>query len=386
MNHKHIIILFLSICFSCSPVKKINENVISGEFDRAINKTIEELKKTKNKKKKGQYELILKDVFSRSVIKSQNKISSLKKDKNPEFYYEIYLEYQKLIDRQIKLMNMSSNSLKFNFKNYDNDHIEFRYKTSNYYMELSKSLISKDDRLDYRNAYEYLIIIESINPNYLETRTLINLCLSRGKDHILLNVLNESNSVIYKELQKDILNINGYDLNSKWKSFHTAKDNYLGKTDYYIDLAFKAFIISPERILEKENTKKKNIKDGYTYQLDNNGNVMSDSLGNDIKIDKIVEISAKTKEFSQSKSAKVIAEVRYYDNKNNLIEKFPLESEFWFRNIFLEFTGDKRVLSKKDKRLLKGRFLPFPPDDILLFNNSENIKQKLKNIIYNSGF
>ena len=386
MNHKHIIIVLLSICFSCSPVKKINENVISGEYDKAISKTIDQLKRTKNKKKKDQYKLILKDVFNKSVIKSQNKISSLKKDKNPEFYYEIYLEYQKLIDRQNKLMNISSNNLKFNFKNYDNDHIEFRYKTSNYYMELSKSLISKDDRLDYRNAYEYLIIIESINPNYLETRTLINLCLLRGKDHILLNVLNESNSVIYKELQKDILNINGYDLNSKWKSFHTAKDNYLGKTDFYIDLAFKAFIISPERILEKENTKKKNIKDGYTYQLDNNGNVMSDSLGNDIKIDKIVEISGKTKEYSQSKSAKVIAEVRYYDNKNNLIEKFPLESEFWFRNIFLEFTGDKRVLSKKDKRLLKGRFLPFPSDDVLLFNNSENIKQKLKNIIYNSGF
>jgi hypothetical protein len=383
MNHKHVIILFLSICFSCSPVKKINENVISGEYDKAIIKTIDELNKTKNKKKKDQYKLILKDVFNKSVIKSQNKISSLKKDKNPEFYYEIYLEYQKLINRQNKLMNISSNSLKFKFENYDNDHIEFRYKTSDYYMELSKSLISKDDRLDYRNAYEYLITIESINPNYLETRSLINLCLSRGKDHILLNVLNESNSVIYKELQKDILNINGYDLNSKWKSFHTAKDNYLGEIDFYIDLAFKAFIISPERILEKENTKKKNIKDGYTYQLDNNGNVMSDSLGNDIKIDKIVEISAKTKEFSQSKSAKVIAEVRYYDNKNNLIEKFPLESEFWFRNIFLEFTGDKRVLSKKDKRLLKGRFLPFPPDDILLFNNSENIKQKLKSIIYN---
>ena len=167
--------------------------------------------------------------------------------------------------------------------------------------------------------------------------------------------------MIYEELQKDILNINGYDLNSKWKSFHTAKDNYLGKVDFYIDLAFKAFIISPERILEKENTKEKNIKDGYTYQLDDNGNVMRDSLGNDIKIDKIVKILAKTKEFSQSKSAKVIAEVRYYDNKNNLIEKFPLESEFWFRNIFLEFTGDKRVLSKNDRRLLKERFLPFPP-------------------------
>tara|TARA_B100001094_G_C17423484_1_gene435792 strand:- start:174 stop:515 length:342 start_codon:yes stop_codon:yes gene_type:complete len=111
---------------------------------------------------------------------------------------------------------------------------------------------------------------------------------------------------------------------------------------------------------------------------------MKDSLGNDIKIDKIVKIFAYTKEFSQSKSAKVIAEVRYYDNKKNLIEKFPLESEFWFRNIYLEFSGDKRVLSKKDKRLLKGGFLPFPPDEVLLFNNSENIKQKLKKIIYNS--
>ena len=53
MNHKHIIILFLSICFSCSPVKKINENVISGEFDKAINKTIDQLKKNKKQKEKG---------------------------------------------------------------------------------------------------------------------------------------------------------------------------------------------------------------------------------------------------------------------------------------------------------------------------------------------
>ena len=386
MNLKHIILLFISICFSCSPLKKINENIISGEFDKAINKTIGELKKTKNKKKKDQYKLILKDVFNRSVIKSQNKISSLKKDNNPEFYYEIYLEYQKLIDRQNKLMNISSSSLKFNFKNYDNDHIEFRYKTSNYYLELSKSLISNNDKLDYRNAYDYLIVIESINPNYLDTKSLINLCLLRGKDQILLNVLNESNSVIYKELQNDILNINGYDINSKWKSFHSTKDNYSGKIDFFIDLAFKAFIISPERIFEKENTKEKNIKDGYTYQLNDDGNVMTDSLGNDIKIDKIVKILVKTKEFSQSKSAKVIAEVRYYDDKNIMIEKFPLESEFWFRNIYLEFTGDKRVLSRKDKRLLKRGALPFPTDEVLLFNNSENIKQKLKNIIYNSGF
>ena len=385
MNFRHILLIFLTIGLSCSPVKKINENVISGEFDKAINKTIEELKKTKNKKKKSQYESILIDVFNRSVIKSENRISQLKRDGNPELYNKIYFEYQKLIDRQNKLMNIASNSLRFNFKNYDNQLIEYRYKTSDYYLEVSKNLISKDNKIDYRNAYNYLIIIESINSNYLQTRSLINLCLSRGKDHILLSVLNESNSVIYKELQEDILNIDSYDLNSKWKSFYSNKEQYKGKYDYYIDLAFKSFIISPERILEKENIKEKNIKDGYTYQLDDNGNVMKDSLGHDIKIDKIVKISAKTIEFNQSKSAKVIAEIRYYNSRKNIVEKYPLDSEFWFRNIYLEFTGDKRVLSKRDKKLLRGGFIPFPPDEILIFNNSENIKQKLKNIIYNSS-
>ena len=385
MNFRHILLIFLTIGLSCSPVKKINENVISGEFDKAINKTIEELKKTKNKKKKSQYESILIDVFNRSVIKSENRISQLKRDGNPELYNKIYFEYQNLIDRQNKLMNIASNSLRFNFKNYDNQLIEYRYKTSDYYLEVSKNLILKDNKIDYRNAYNYLSIIESINSNYLQTRSLINLCLSRGKDHILLSVLNESNSVIYKELQEDILNIDSYDLNSKWKSFYSNKEQYKGKYDYYIDLAFKSFIISPERILEKENIKEKNIKDGYTYQLDDSGNVMKDSLGNDIKIDKIVKISAKTIEFNQSKSAKVIAEIRYYNSRKNIVEKYPLDSEFWFRNIYLEFTGDKRVLSKRDKKLLRSGFIPFPSDEILIFNNSENIKQKLKNIIYNSS-
>ena len=130
---------------------------------------------------------------------------------------------------------------------------------------------------------------------------------------------------------------------------------------------------------------KKNIKDGHTYQLDDDGNVMKDSLGNDIKIDKIVRISAKTIEFNQSKSAKVIAEVRYFDETRNIVGKYPLDSEFWFRNIYIEFVGDKRVLNKRDKRLLRSKFIPFPSDEILLLNNSENIKQKLKNIIYNSS-
>ena len=384
MIKRILISSILLISFGCSPIKKINNNVVSGEFDKAIDKTISELKKTKNKKKKIQYELILEDIYDRSVINSKDKISRFKKDGNPEFFDDIYFEYEKLINRQNKLKNISSERLNFNFENYDSELINFRYKTSDYFLKISNSFISNDNKLDYRKAYNYLTIIESINPNYLKTRSLIELCLVKGKDNVLLTVLNESKSVLFEDLENDILNINGYDLNSTWKSFFTKNDSFEGKYDFYIDLAFKSFIISPERLVQKEGYREKNIVDGLTYQLDSNGNVMKDSLGNDIKIDNVIKISVKTIESIQSKSAKVVAEIRFSDKKKNIIDKFPLESEFWFRNRFLEYNGDKRVLTKNEIKLSKNILIPFPPDEVLIFNNSENIKRKMKNIIYKS--
>ena len=384
MVKRILISSLLLISFGCSPIKKINNNVVSGEFDKAMNKTISELKKIKNKKKKIQYELILKDIYNRAVVNSKDKISRFKKDGNPEFFDDIYFEYDKLIKRQNKLKNLSSERLNFNFENYDSELINFRYKTSDYFLKISNSFISNNNKFDYRKAYNYLTVIESINPNYLDTRSLIKLCLVKGKDYILLNVLNESKSVLFEDLEKDILNIKGYDLNSTWKSFFTKNDSFEGTYDFYIDLAFKSFIISPERLVQKEGFSEKNIVDGLTYKLDDEGNVMKDSLGNDIKVDKLIKISVKSIESIQSKSAKVLAEIRFIDKKKNIIEKFPLESEFWFRNRFLEYDGDKRVLTKEQVKLSKNRFMPFPPDKVLIFNNSENIKRKMKRIIYKS--
>ena len=384
MVKRILISSLLLISFGCSPIKKINNNVVSGEFDKAINKTISELKKIKNKKKKIQYELILKDIYNRAVVNSKDKISRFKKDGNPEFFDDIYFEYDKLIKRQNKLKNLSSERLNFNFENYDSELINFRYKTSDYFLKISNSFISNNNKFDYRKAYNYLTVIESINPNYLDTRSLIKLCLVKGKDYILLNVLNESKSVLFEDLEKDILNIKGYDLNSTWKSFFTKNDSFEGTYDFYIDLAFKSFIISPERLVQKEGFSEKNIVDGLTYKLDDEGNVMKDSLSNDIKVDKLIKISVKSIESIQSKSAKVLAEIRFIDKKKNIIDKFPLESEFWFRNRFLEYDGDKRVLTKEQIKLSKNRFMPFPPDEVLIFNNSENIKRKMKRIIYKS--
>ena len=47
-----------------------------------------------------------------------------------------------------------------------------------------------------------------------------------GSDKILLSLLNDSKSIIHEEFENDLLNINSYDLNSKWKSFYTKNNPY----------------------------------------------------------------------------------------------------------------------------------------------------------------
>ena len=188
MNVKYLVLFLACVFLGCSPIKKINNNVIAGEFDKAIDRTIKELKKTKKIKNKIELEKILEDIFNRSVIQSNEIISQLKADGNPEFYDDIYFEYNKLIDRQEKLKNVSNARLSFSFKNYNSELINYRYKTSDYYLESSKNLIKSNSKIGYRNAYEYLSLIELINPNYKETRSLIDLCLEKGKDNFLLSV------------------------------------------------------------------------------------------------------------------------------------------------------------------------------------------------------
>ena len=51
--------------------------------------------------------MCIRDRYNRAVVNSKDKISRFKKDGNPEFFDDIYFEYDKLIKRQNKLKNLS---------------------------------------------------------------------------------------------------------------------------------------------------------------------------------------------------------------------------------------------------------------------------------------
>ena len=271
--------------------------------------------------------------------------------------------------------------MKFKFNDYNKSIIEYREKTSDYLYEKGLKQLESDDKGVIRDAYDTFSYIERINPNYEDTRELLEEAHQRGTNYVIVTIENQTNQMIPRRLEDDLLNFNTYGLNQFWMVYHanaSADINY----DYAMQLQLKHINISPEQIKEREVLREREVVDGWEYQLDRRGNVMKDSLGNDIKIDKIIKVRARLFEVEQSKSSQILGDVVYVDLiSNQVINSFPIDSGFVFENLFATFRGDERALLNEDRDLIRNRRVPFPSNEQMVYDTGEDLKAKLKKII-----
>ncbi|TGV01427.1 hypothetical protein [Flavivirga rizhaonensis] len=376
----------LFVLMSCGGKKQVEAAVNSGNYDQAITTALNKLRTNKNKKRKIDYVLMLQDAYHKAAERDLNSIEHLKKDKNPELYREIYELYMDLNARQeaikpILPLNVNGRNVSFKFSDYSNDIVQSRETVSNYLYEKGLDLLELEDKSQIREAYSILSYVEAINPNYELTRDLMKEAHERGTAYVNVTIENRTNQIIPQRLEDDLLNFDTYGLNQFWTIYHaqTSKDITY---DYAMQLQLKQINISPGRVKEREFLREKEVIDGWKYKLDSKGNVVKDSLGNDIKIDKIEKVKARYNEFTQIKSTQVIADVVYLDIKTNqLLDTFTIDSEFVFQNLFARMRGDKRALEPEDRKILNNRRVPFPSNEQMVYDTGEDLKLKLKNII-----
>ncbi|MEH6536214.1 MAG: hypothetical protein V7719_07475 [Psychroserpens sp.] len=371
---------------SCSGRKQIEKAISHGNYDLAINDALRKLENNKDKKRKQDYIVMLEDAYYKVLEEDLKDIQHLKKDGNPEQYktiYEIYLDLearQNAIKRVLPLQ-INGRNIDLKFNNYSSEIVDYRYKTSEYLIDEGITLLDSENKYDARKAHDIFSYIERINPNFEETRSLLTEAHEKGTDYVMVSIENQTQQVIPQRLEDELLDFNTYGLNQFWTVYHgnsTSNINY----DFAMQLQLERINISPERVKEKEFLRKREIIDGWEYQLNAAGNVMKDSLGNDIKIDKIVTVKARYFEFIQTKSSQLIANVVYTDLKQNqTLESFPIDSGFIFENIFATYRGDKRALDRDDKELLRNRSAQFPSNEQMVYDTGEDLKLKLKKII-----
>ncbi|MFC6095227.1 hypothetical protein ACFPVY_01090 [Flavobacterium qiangtangense] len=385
---KKITTLFLLAVLASCGVKQTTNLLTSGEYDAAIDNSVNSLRGNKDKKGKQDYIYLLEEAFAKAKDRDLRLINLMIKDANPQKLEKIYDTYVLLNNRQeqirpllpLRLMKENRNA-KFEFEDYSDQIVSSKNALAKYLYDNAKALLFTKDKLTIRRAYDDLVYVEQLSPNFKDTKKLIDEAYAKGTDYVAVSLKNDTKMVIPQDLQRDLLDFSTYGLNDKWTVYHSNK---LKSTtyDYGITVNFNDILISPEQVKEKQFLKEKQIKDGVKTLVDARGNVVKDSLGNPIKVDNFKTIRVDIYEFRQFKSAMVTAKVDYVDLKTNqLLETFPLSSEFIFENIYSNYRGDKRAADESYYTYFGRKAVPFPSNEQMVFDTGEDLKLKLKNII-----
>ena len=371
---------------ACNTRKQVEKAVNSGNYDQAITTALDKLKNNKNKKRNKDYVLMLQDAYYKASERDLNTIEHLEKDNNPEAYQDIFELYSDLNRRQeaikpILPLIVNGKKIPFEFNNYSDDILNAKENVSDYMYEKGIDLLESDNKRTLREAYNTLDYLEHINPNYENTRELLDEAHQRGLNYVLVSINNETQQIIPKRLEADLLNFDTYGLNKFWSVYHAVESRDI-VYDYAMQLNLKQINLSPEKVSEREFLREKDIKDGLKYKLDSAGNVAKDSLGNDIKVDNIIRVKCRVLETIQFKSAQVIADVVYLElESNQILDTFTINSEFVFEHIYARFKGDKRALKNEDRNLTRNRHIPFPSNEQMVYDTGEDLKLQLKKII-----
>ncbi|TCK68961.1 hypothetical protein DFQ05_0471 [Winogradskyella wandonensis] len=386
MKKTTLLFIFVLFLVSCGSKKKVERALTSGNYNEAIAKSIKKLSANKDAKRNQDYILLLKDAYDKANERDISTVSKLKASNNPEYYKRIYETYIALDRRQNAVkpllpLQVNGRDVFFKTKDYTKQTLAARDNVSDFFYEKGLDLLESDDKFQIREAYNTLAYIEDINPNYEKTRALMQEAHELGTAHVAVSIENQTNQVIPRRLEEALLDFDTYGLNQFWTVYHAYKGDSLDY-DYAMRLRLARINISPEQVREREVPRQREVKDGWQYKLDGNGNVMKDSLGNDIKEDKIITVRARLFEYEQFKQAEILADVTFTDLQNKqVLEQFNLDSGFVFENFYARFRGDRRALTVDDRDLVRNRAIPFPTNEQMIFDAGEDLKIRLKNII-----
>ncbi|MGO3182216.1 MAG: hypothetical protein ACTIJ9_05225 [Aequorivita sp.] len=388
------LLLFTALfSISCNSVKRTKKFVNRGDYDQAIELAVKKLQKDKGAKEYDAHIRLLEEAFIKAKDDDMRRISLLEKENNQRNAKEIYYTYRDLQDRQnlirpllpLRSLEMGRNA-NFVFSDYSNDLLRWKDIYSRSLYQKAIGYMQRNNKEDSRNAYNVLSELDEVNPNYKDVYQLKEETHFQGTDFIFVRLNNHTSQFIPFRLEQDLLDFNTYGLDDFWTEYHSKREQGINY-DLGIDLNFQTIQISPERISDRQYTRRARIKDGSDYRRDRGGNIVKDSLGNPIKIDKFVDVSATITITSQQKSVFVGGAVIYKDlNKRRQINSFPLSSEFVFENVFAKYRGDQRALTAEDRTLIVNNFIPFPNNEQMVFDAGNDIKERLKEILRDNSF
>lgn len=375
MRFAFYLIITSVILFSCATPKKYMEK---GMYDMAVKQAVKKIRKKPNHAKSIY---ALEKSYPIANGQDNEKIKFLKLEGKPDSWDDIYLLYERLKQRQnlvktVIPINFEGRMITFPMIDYDNEIVQSKQNAAEYFYANAQKLIQNGNKEDCRKAFYELQKVKSFFTNYKDVDNLILKARELGTSWAHVTYGNQSFLKMPDEYLKTLVPLDLPRFNSEWVQY---TDKNISNPDYKVIVSLTIIDVSPEKIMENATIDTKQVQDGWDYFLDSKGNVMKDSLGNDIKKPKYKILSCKVITTKQTKAAHVEGKIEYINSYNNQVLKtIPVAADNYFNHTWAMIQGDIEALKEEHKKYLNSKPLPFPADFDMI-NQASNTLRDLIN-------
>ncbi|NND09423.1 MAG: hypothetical protein HKN87_23870 [Saprospiraceae bacterium] len=375
---------------SCKSVQSL---IDSGDFDAALQRASRKAMGEKAIKK--AYVVAIEEAFAKAMSRDLRHIERLKSTNRAKEYAEILQTFDRIRWRQdrlralLPLRSKEGYLAKFSFTDTGEDaHQALQtYLGLTYNEALSMLQIGRQGYKESAQiAYAMFSKLWEYTSAFKDAKRLQAEAYALGHIEIGIAVKNQTNLHLSNHLVQTLLESASAD--RKWIRFHQmeAKPHAM---DHYVTIELQQFDVGPEQWYERQSVDESEIEAGFEYELDKSGNVMKDSLGNDIKHQLWQRIAANVMEIHQRKASTLFAVMRCRDRDYVLIEETPIESSSVFEHFSTTYAGDPRALSRHSRKFLDNTPLAYPTAEELfeesILNLSLILKQKSEHSHYRSA-
>jgi hypothetical protein len=377
--------LVLSIIFSgCASSKK---QFGRGNYDAAIEKSIKKLRKKPNDEKEVR---ILMDSYRIANERNHERIRFLKLEGSADRWDEVFRLYQQLNSRQslvrtVMPLSLNGRLVDIQYIDYAPDMVEAQRRAADYYFANGNRLMQSGLKENYRQAYNEFRRVKQYAGDYPGIDNRINEARYMGISRVFVSLQNNSFIRFPEEFERDLLAIDLPRLSSEWIEYHAYMPNNNIQYDYFINVNVNNIVLSPNQISQKDSKFSKEVEDGFAYQLDRRGNVMKDSLGNDIRIKKYKTLQCVVVETTQRKSCVINGNIEFIQaNQGRMLKREPIRAQSNFEDVSSRAIGDIEALPSDVAARTRRPPAPFPTDIDMILMSSEGMKRAIREAIQNN--
>lgn len=378
----YLLILAL-ILTSCASSKKMMEK---GNYDGAIYKSVKELRKNPENAKQAD---ILDRCYKIANERDNERIKFLKRENNPNNWDEVFVIYSSLQNRQslvrtVLPLNIDGRYINYEYIDYDAEIISAKNKAADYFYQNAQQLMKMGNKESYRQAYDELMKASKYTGGqYLDIDNMIEEARFKGMSRAIVMVNNMTHINLDPVFIEDLLEIPTDNLETQWVEYHFKDLDDQIDYDYTIFINLESISVSPDNVSEVDKMYKKEVQYGFDYVLDAKGNVIKDSLGNDIKIPKYKTLACTVIETHQNKSVYIEGNAEFLSNNpRKLLKKEPIGAENIFDHHSARAVGDIEALDSTARELIKSEYIPFPSDMQMIFNTTQTLKPAITDALY----